>query len=81
VLILFLGGSALSTIPLNGKQWGISILLGAISLPVAVLLRLIPNDFIRKFLPRTLDQNRKPAIGVFRDEPSEWNDDLENLHE
>jgi P-type Ca2+ transporter type 2C len=57
VLILFLGGSALSTMPLDAKQWGISIMLGAISLPVAVLIRLIPNDFIQKFIPSTLDFN------------------------
>ena len=35
---------------LNGVQWAISLVLGAISLPVAVIIRLIPNDLIRRFL-------------------------------
>jgi Ca2+-transporting ATPase len=51
VLIVNIGSSALSTVRLDAKQWAISILLGALSLPIAVLIRLIPDDFIRRFLP------------------------------
>jgi len=36
---------------LDGVQWAISLVLGAMSLPVAVIIRLIPNDLIRRFLP------------------------------
>jgi P-type Ca2+ transporter type 2C len=53
VIIVSVGSSALSTVRLDMKQWGISLFLGALSLPIAVVIRLIPNDFIRKFLPRS----------------------------
>lgn len=81
VIIVFVGGSALSAVRLNGTQWGISLLLGAISLPVAVLIRLIPNDFIRKFIPCTLNQNQTRHIGVFGDDRFERNDILKNIRQ
>ncbi len=81
VLIISFGGSVLSTMPLSGTQWAISIILGAISLPVAVLIRLIPDDFLLRFIPRMRDQNRLPRIGVSNDERFEWNDALENIRE
>ena len=81
VLILCLGGSAMSTIPLDAKQWGISIMLGAISLPVAVLIRLIPNDFIRKFIPSTLDLNQILGFAGSSDERLESGDGVEDTRE
>jgi Ca2+-transporting ATPase len=62
VLIIFFGGSALSATRLNGVQWAISLTLGAISLPVAVIIRLIPNDFIRRFLPTSINHSLSPRI-------------------
>jgi Ca2+-transporting ATPase len=79
VLIISIGGSALSTIRLSGTQWAISIILGAISLPVGVLIRLIPDDFLRKLIPRFHNHNQTPRIGVSSDERFEWNDALENI--
>jgi P-type Ca2+ transporter type 2C len=46
ILIVFYGGDALSTVRLNGKEWAFSVLLGALSLPVGVLIRLIPNNVV-----------------------------------
>jgi P-type Ca2+ transporter type 2C len=79
VIIVAVGGRALSAVRLNGKQWGISLILGAISLPVAVVIRLIPDEFFRKLIPRGLDQNQALRVGVPNDERFEWNDALENI--
>lgn len=73
MLIVFVGSSALSTIRLSWAQWGISLILGAISLPIAVLIRLIPDDFIARFIPSASDQSSTP--------PSEWNNSLKNIRE
>jgi Ca2+-transporting ATPase len=62
VIIVSVGSSALSTVRLDGKQWAISLALGATSLPVAVLIRLIPDDFIRKLLPHSWSENRHLAL-------------------
>jgi Ca2+-transporting ATPase len=62
VIIVSIGSSALSTVRLDMKQWAISLALGALSLPVAVLIRLIPDDFIRKLLPQSWGENQHLAL-------------------
>ena len=47
VMIAFVGGAAFKVVRLNGAQWGYSLVLGALSLLVGVVVRLIPDDFIR----------------------------------
>ena len=44
VTIIFIGGRAFSVRQLNGAQWAYSIILGALSLPIAVIIRLIPDE-------------------------------------
>jgi Ca2+-transporting ATPase len=65
LLIIFVGGSAFVVTRLNGVQWAISLILGLISLPVGVIIRLIPDSIIRtctrKFTPKIL-RRRKPTF-------------------
>ncbi|KAF4822798.1 Calcium-transporting ATPase 2 [Colletotrichum tropicale] len=44
VLIVFVGGAAFKVERLNGPQWGISLVLGFLSIPVGVLIRLVPDS-------------------------------------
>ena len=46
VLIISFGGSALSVARLSALQWGISVFLGAIAIPVGVIIRLIPSSLL-----------------------------------
>lgn len=46
LLIIFFGGSALSTVRLDGTQWIISLFLGAMSLVIGVLARLVPDSWV-----------------------------------
>jgi P-type Ca2+ transporter type 2C len=50
-MIIFVGGKAFHVRPLNGAQWGYSVVLGALSLPVAVIIRLIPDKQCAKLIP------------------------------
>lgn len=43
VMIMYVGGRAFSIQRIDGKDWGISIILGLLSLPWAVLVRLFPD--------------------------------------
>jgi Ca2+-transporting ATPase len=79
VLIIFFGGSALSAMRLSGLQWAISLGLGAMSLLVAVVIRLIPDEFIRKLIPSSLKKSHMPQINISSDDRFEWNDALENV--
>jgi Ca2+-transporting ATPase len=50
ILIVFIGGRVFTVTRLDGAQWCISIVLGALSIPVGVLIRLIPD----KLFPRRI---------------------------
>ncbi|KFY25613.1 hypothetical protein V493_04556 [Pseudogymnoascus sp. VKM F-4281 (FW-2241)] len=52
VIIVMVGGRALQVVRLNGAQWGYSIALGSLSIPVAVITRYVPDDAFRKIIPR-----------------------------
>ncbi|PVI07713.1 calcium ATPase, partial [Periconia macrospinosa] len=43
VLIIFVGREAFKVVPLDGKEWGLSVGLGAMSLPWGALIRLFPD--------------------------------------
>lgn len=52
ILIIFIGREAFRIVPLNGKEWGLSIGLGAISLPWGAAIRLFPDSWVLAILPR-----------------------------
>ncbi|KAL9082020.1 MAG: hypothetical protein Q9159_006791 [Coniocarpon cinnabarinum] len=51
ILIVFVGGAALTTVRINGAQWGISLIAGAVVLPLGVLARCIPDAWVLKLIP------------------------------
>ncbi|KAL6709997.1 plasma membrane calcium [Coniothyrium glycines] len=74
-MIIFVGGVAFKVTRLNGPQWGYSIVLGALSLPVGVIVRLIPDELIRKCIPDFFRRKRTPEV-VVSDEDYQWNQGL-----
>lgn len=54
VLIIFVGSTAFSVVRITGAQWGISLVLGFLSIPVGILIRLIPDSWIRACIPKFL---------------------------
>jgi Ca2+-transporting ATPase len=48
ILIMFVGGRAFSITKLTGDQWGYSLTLGAISIPVGFLLQAVPDIVVEK---------------------------------
>jgi len=56
VLIVFFGGSAFKTTPLTLGQWGICILLGFFSLPLGMVIRLIPDSTFSACLPKNPEE-------------------------
>ncbi|KAF7547256.1 hypothetical protein G7046_g9059 [Stylonectria norvegica] len=61
VLIIFVGGQAFDIVPLNGKEWGLSIGLGAISIPWGALIRLTPDAWVAKCLPAFIRRRWAPT--------------------
>jgi Ca2+-transporting ATPase len=66
-LIVFVGGAAFVVTKLNGVQWGISIVLGFLSLPIGVLIRCIPDSWVisifEKIVPEAL-RRKKPILNT-----------------
>jgi Ca2+-transporting ATPase len=74
-MIVFVGGVAFSVTRLNGPQWGYSIVLGFLSLPVGMIIRLIPDELIRRCIPDFFRRKRNPEV-VVTDDDFEWNQRL-----
>jgi Ca2+-transporting ATPase len=51
VLIVFVGSDAFEIVRLSGKEWGLSIGLGAMSIPWGAAIRLCPDEWIAACLP------------------------------
>lgn len=82
ILIMFVGGQAFSINRINGAQWGYSLVLGALSVPVAVIIRLIPDElFARLIPPMPRRKKRGPQFVLEDDEKMTWNPALEEIRE
>ena len=51
VLIAFVGGRAFSVTPLDHAQWAYSIVIGVVSIPIGVIIRVIPDKLFEKMIP------------------------------
>ena len=81
ILIIFVGGHAFSVTRLTGAQWAVCLILGVISIPVGVIIRLIPDEFIRKLIP-TFHRKKGPELIVSdEDRRFEWNPALEEIRD
>ncbi|CEI89022.1 Putative Calcium-translocating P-type ATPase, PMCA-type [Rhizopus microsporus] len=60
-LIVTFGGIAFKTVPLSPQQWAITVAIGALSLPVGFIIRLLPDCGGRKF-----NEEAKPLASYSR---------------
>lgn len=81
VLIIFVGGAALSVVPLNGTQWAVSVIIGIVSIPVGVIIRLIPDELIARCIPDYFKRRKAPDVSVEDDDHYEWNPALLEIKE
>lgn len=51
VLIVFFGGEAFKIVPLDGREWALSVGIGALSLPWGALIRLFPDEWLERSVP------------------------------
>lgn len=78
-MIVFVGGRAFSVTRINGAQWAYSIVLGALSIPVGAIIRMVPDELIRRCIPGFLKRRRTPEL-VISDE-FQWNQSLLEIRE
>lgn len=78
VLIVFVGGKAfnIASPKQTGIMWGTAILLGFLSIPIGVVIRLIPDSLLEKLIPESLKRraNNKGVPGFsISDEDERFN--------
>ena len=72
VLIVFIGGAAFQVTRIGGREWGISLALGVVSMPLGLLIRLMPNaPFEKLFIKLHLLHN--PEVLPTTLPNGEWN--------
>lgn len=64
VLIVMVGGEAFRIAPegQTSVMWGIAIVLGALSIPVGVIIRLIPDELIESLIPTSWKRKSEPKV-------------------
>lgn len=72
VLIIFVGGAAFNVTPLNGSQWGISLILGFLSIPVGAAIRLVPDELCIRLTPEFLKKRSKAPEVTISDEEEHY---------
>lgn len=83
VIIVEVGGAAFQVTRIGGRDWGISIIIGLISFPIGVLIRLLPSEPFYRFLIKCHiypDPSRLPDISEeAAQEVYEYNPALEQV--
>ncbi|KAL8369943.1 hypothetical protein RB595_000345 [Gaeumannomyces hyphopodioides] len=65
ILIVFMGGNTFGTVPLSGAQWGWSVMLGILVIPVGIVIRYIPDAWVAG-AGRALKPLAWPLIAIIR---------------
>ncbi|KAG0228380.1 PMCA-type calcium-translocating P-type ATPase [Mortierella sp. GBAus27b] len=65
-VIVQFGGKAFQTTPLNTNQWIITLLIGSLSLPVGVVLRLLPSHLIPSTVISHKSEVHQPLVDTTR---------------
>jgi len=81
VAIMFVGGAAFSVTPISGRDWGISIAFGFLSIPVGALIRTIPNGPIRKILIQLQLMQDPNALPVTAPDTEKYNQAIDQVRD
>ncbi|KAJ3525925.1 hypothetical protein NM688_g8328 [Phlebia brevispora] len=76
ILIVFVGGAAFQVTHIGGREWGISIALGFVSIPLGAALRFIPNEPVERFFIKIRLMPNPEVLPTIRPN-GEWNSAIE----
>ena len=84
VIIVFVGGwPAFQAEHQTGAQWAIALILGAISLPVGVIIRLIPDEVAKQVVPKAarewMSRKKDKVVVTDEEDPFKFNQALYDI--
>ena len=78
---MFVGGHAFQVTQIPGREWGISLALGFMSLPIGFLIRCVPNDHIEPFFKKMGLLKESSELPTTSPEASDWNPAIKLVQE
>ena len=86
VLIIFVGGyPAFQAQRQNGWQWAVALVLGALSLPIGVVVRLVPDEVAKHAVPspirRWATKQKENVVVTDEENPFEFNQALYDIQQ
>ena len=73
VLIVFVGGAAFQVTRIPGREWGISLALGIVSIPLGVVVRCLPNGPFEKLFSLIGLFGKQEVLPTRRPDADTWN--------
>jgi len=72
VLIVFVGGAAFQVVRIGGREWGISLALGFVSIPWGAVIRCMPNGPFATFFKFTRIMGKPQVLPTVSSETEGW---------
>ena len=70
---MFVGGDAFQVTSIPGREWGISLALGFVSIPLGVLIRCIPTPPLERLFIKLRIMSPEDVLPTTKPEALEWN--------
>ena len=71
---MFVGGAAFQVTPIPGREWGISLALGFVSIPLGVLIRRTPTPSLERAFIKLKIMRSDELLPTNRPGAPKWND-------
>lgn len=70
IMIIFVGGKAFNVRRLNAFEWGCSLILGFLSIPLGAVIRLIPDSLVAGLISNFLtnSKSKSPRVAISDEE-------------
>ena len=72
-IITLVGGAAFHAVSLPGREWGISLALGFVSIPLGALIRCIPTPPLERAFIKMRIMTDDKVLPTDRFDTAEWN--------
>ena len=78
---MFIGGAAFQVTRIPAREWGISLALGFVSIPLGVLIRCIPSPPLERAFIKMKIMRSDEVLPTTKPETAEWNTAITRLQD